>query len=85
MASIRSAGEPSAGSARYLSEPITTGLVPSAARTASMSRWAIPRPGALVESGISLPMDHMTTAGELRAARTISVMSASQYSSKKRP
>lgn len=38
----------------------------------------------LVESGISLPIDHMMTAGELRAARTISAMSAALSASKKR-
>ncbi len=42
-------------------------------------------PAVLVESGISLPIDHISTAGELRAARTISAMSASLWASKNRP
>jgi hypothetical protein len=60
-----------------LSEPITSGRVVDPQRLASsaMIRSAIARPAVEVESGISLPIDHMTTAGELRAARTISVAS----------
>ncbi len=85
MASIRSAAEPSAGIRRYLSEPMTSGRVSSAARMASMTRSAMASPAAEVESGTSLPMDHITTAGELRAASTISVASFSHHSSKNRP
>ena len=70
---------------RYLSEPIVTGRVVSTERTASMRRRAIGMPTSEVESGISLPIDHMITDGELRAARTISLMSASLWASKKRP
>jgi hypothetical protein len=40
---------------------------------------------AEVESGISLPIDHSTTAGEFFAALTISAMSLSLLASKKRP
>ena len=77
---------PAAGTPRYLSEPITIGRVVSMARTSSMSRWAIGTPtAAFVESGISLPIDHITTAGEFFAACTISAMSASLLASKNRP
>jgi hypothetical protein len=51
----------------------------------AMSRSAMVNPAVEVKSGTSLPMDHIRTAGELRAARTISAMSASLCSSKKRP
>ncbi len=82
---MRSAAEPLAGMPRYLSEPMTSGRVASAARIASMIRSAMASPAVEVESGTSLPIDHMTTAGELRAASTISVASRSHHSSKKRP
>lgn len=82
---MRSAAEPLAGVRRYLSDPMTRGRVSSAALMAPMIRSAMASPAVEVESGTSLPMDHRTTAGELRAARTISVASFSHHSSKKRP
>jgi hypothetical protein len=65
---------------------MTTGRVVSIDLMSSISRRAIGRPTVTeVESGISLPMDHMTTAGEFLAVSTISRMSASLLASKKRP
>ena len=75
-----------AGTLRYLSEPMTIGRVSSIALMSAISRSAIGEAGgAEVESGISLPIDHRTTAGEFLAACTISAMSASLLASKKRP
>jgi hypothetical protein len=64
---------------------MTRGRVSSAALMAAMMRSAMASPAVVVESGTSLPMDHMMTAGELRAAQTISVVSFSHHSSKNRP
>ena len=83
---MRSAPEPVDGTLRYLSEPMTIGRVVSMALMSATRRLAIGRPTvAEVESGISLPIDHRTTAGEFFAASTISAMSASLLASKKRP
>ena len=83
---MRSAPEPVAGTLRYLSEPMTIGRVSSIALMSATRRLAIGRPTLTdVESGISLPIDHSTTAGEFFAALTISLMSPSLLASKKRP
>src|SRR3954470_15237308 len=75
-----------AGALRYLSERMTIGRVVSIALMSATRRLAIGRPTvAEVESGISLPIDHSTTAGEFFAALTISAMSLSLLASKKRP
>src|SRR3954449_5433886 len=81
---ICSAGDPGAGTERYLSDPMTTGLVGSTERTSAISRRAIGTPEALVELGISFPIDHMITEGEFFDSFTISMMSASLHRSKKR-
>jgi hypothetical protein len=65
---------------------MTIGRVVSIERMSAISRLAIGKPMVTdVESGISLPIDHRTTAGEFFAALTISSMSASLLASKKRP
>ena len=65
---------------------MTIGRVVSIALMSATRRLAIVSPGLIdVESGISLPIDHSTTAGEFLAALTISEMSLSLLASKKRP
>jgi hypothetical protein len=54
---------------------MTIGRVVSMERTSAIRRLAIGTPIGRVESGISLPIDHMMTAGEFLASLTISVMS----------
>ena len=73
-----------AGTLRYWSEPITTGRLVSIDLMSATSCLAIPGPRDDPVSGVSLPIDHSTTAGEFFAALTISLMSESPHWSKYR-
>ena len=63
------------GTLRYRSEPATIGRVVSIERMSEISRCSIGSAWGEVQSGISLPIDHMITAGEFLASLTISSMS----------
>jgi len=66
-------GRSATATERYWSEPITTGrVVVDRLDVGDQAPLAIGMPAIDVEPGISLPIDHMITAGLLRAAVTIS-------------